>query len=768
MEIFDETLNQVTKIKTEVTEEPDKLILKVTRNTMLKQRSLDSSKFFSEELSAISAGKNWEINSFVMGDAESEFDGYLKFTLKNPQDYINSLRTWFVDAYSIQLEADGGLILKVNQSTILKLRPLPITELSDNEKQDVVANSELNIFAFSKEGEHYKIVFKDSVKGWNQWFVITKDVQLLTASDLQLLKNSKLPLSVLDPHYQNPDYDDDARHYYNSDVQHYRGNFSYAESADNDDFSNLFGGAGSPKRTVNVNVRSGDLEVKPVATTPQALMRYPNLDYPDKAIINQKYSLTVELLLKQPQNQHTLLPILIPDPGTLELPEIKVVVSAQNFDLEGSNSQLMQVERDDNSQVLFNLIPRQLGEQEIRVYFWKDSRLISTARRNILVTQQPVTAIVPQPDNPPFVELPLVSTLVPPPDLDLLIELDRDGKTLRFRLGSTDHNHTEFGEVTLQGSPLQKMQVVHEEMNRMANTVPTTQEGCELAERRLTAMGNELWDELISDSLKQEYWCFKSRVKSLLITSDEPWIPWEMIKPFRNNDQGAVEQEPFWCEQFAISRWLSAGGTADEIIMGKARPIVPTLTNLPFAQKELSFIEQLSTLCPGITPLTAFGTRLQVLDCFTNEEFSILHFACHGRFNATLPNDSAIILSDGELRPSDIRVQFKGRRPRPLIFMNACHGARKEFSFTGLGGWAEMLVNARVGGFIGAMWEVSDELALQFAKTFYTQFLKENKSIAESFRLAREEIRKVAPYNSTWLAYSLYADPEGRAKVPPS
>lgn len=62
------------------------------------------------------------------------------------------------------------------------------------------------------------------------------------------------------------------------------------------------------------------------------------------------------------------------------------------------------------------------------------------------------------------------------------------------------------------------------------------------------------------------------------------------------------------------------------------------------------------------------------------------------------------------------------------------------------------------------MWEVNDGLALRFAQSFYTALLKNNETIAEAFRIAREEIRQLEPYNSTWLAYSLYADPEGRAK----
>jgi CHAT domain-containing protein len=71
---------------------------------------------------------------------------------------------------------------------------------------------------------------------------------------------------------------------------------------------------------------------------------------------------------------------------------------------------------------------------------------------------------------------------------------------------------------------------------------------------------------------------------------------------------------------------------------------------------------------------------------------------------------------------------------------------------------------ARVGAFIGAMWEVNDELALLFARRFYKALLKDNQTFAEAFRQARAEIRHARPYNPTWLAYVLYADPEGRVK----
>jgi hypothetical protein len=109
--------------------------------------------------------------------------------------------------------------------------------------------------------------------------------------------------------------------------------------------------------------------------------------------------------------------------------------------------------------------------------------------------------------------------------------------------------------------------------------MPTTAEDRAWAEHRLESVGNELWDELISEQLKQEYWKFKSRVTSVLITSEEPWIPWEILKPYRNNDDGEQENDLFWCQQFAMSRWLSGAGTADELDIKTARSIAPMKTH---------------------------------------------------------------------------------------------------------------------------------------------------------------------------------------------
>jgi hypothetical protein len=506
------------------------------------------------------------------------------------------------------------------------------------------------------------------------------------------------------------------------------------------------------------------------SSIPRSLIRYPNLDCPDKVILNQRFSFTVELLIDKPEDQEEPLygQITIEDDGT-DLPKVEVVLSHHNFDIENSNTQFIEVKRDNESEVRFVLIPRELGQHKIKVRFYQNDNLIGKATRNIFVSEQHVEVDVEQPD--PLVGLELKTSLTTPPqDLELYIDYSENDKTLSFELHSVKEEigyiRKSQGIKILKGSPLEKMQATYKEMDKLAKLRPETEEDKAKLEQRLASIGNNLWNELIPDKLKQEYWKFKSRVKSVLVLSEEPWIPWEMIKPYRYNDQDEEENDLFWCQRFSISRWLSSNfGTADELEFKTSRSIAPANSNLPSVQAEVDFLEHLSNLYPEIQPLTTFTTSIQVLDSLKHEDLSVFHFACHGSFDSKSPNDSAIKLSDGPLRPSDIiSVRFGGKRQRPLIFINACHGGRAEFSFTGLGGWARRMIDSRAGAFIGAMWEVNDKLALQFAKSFYKLFLQDGESIAEAFRLAREEIRKQAPYNSTWLAYTLYADPEGRVK----
>jgi CHAT domain-containing protein len=123
-----------------------------------------------------------------------------------------------------------------------------------------------------------------------------------------------------------------------------------------------------------------------------------------------------------------------------------------------------------------------------------------------------------------------------------------------------------------------------------------------------------------------------------------------------------------------------------------------------------------------------------------------------------------VLENNEELLPEDLSVrQVVGlRRAKPIVFLNACHTSRINFALNGLGGWAEKMVqDAGVSAFIGTLWEVDDELALAFSTDFYEQ-LSQNQPLGRAFSHAREHTRTLSPANPTWLAYTLYGDPNSR------
>jgi hypothetical protein len=507
------------------------------------------------------------------------------------------------------------------------------------------------------------------------------------------------------------------------------------------------------------------------ATQPQAapaLTRYPDLDYPAEVVLGMRTSLTVCLLREPPAPGTQAIEISDVTPG--KLPELEVVLRTRGFDILDSNTQMLAVDRDDDSDLRFVLIPRVAGPQTIRVDFYQNNRRIGTARRETMIVAEASATPAPL-SQPPRESLELPQADVAPPDLELCVETSPgDERTLYFTLHSSseavDCHHAPMGSIELKGTPLEKIQAVYAELSAFAGATPSDAETAAYQQRRLASLGRQLWDELFPNDLKAAYWKFRDSVTTLLITSDEPWIPWEIVKPYRFDEQNNRLDEPHLCEQFNVARWLSGPGMAETMPIRRIRPVAPLDVDLPSVRAELHYLEQINQLRPELLPDVPYNDRSRVIDLFENGAFNVLHVAAHGSFDARLPANSAISLTGGLLRPSDIAARFGGQRPRPLVFINACHGARSEYSFTGLGGWADRLVrNARIGAFIGASWEVNDQLALRFAESFYTALLRDNKTIGESFRLARQTIRDAAPANSTWLAYVLYADPEARAVV---
>lgn len=281
------------------------------------------------------------------------------------------------------------------------------------------------------------------------------------------------------------------------------------------------------------------------------------------------------------------------------------------------------------------------------------------------------------------------------------------------------------------------------------------------AEREVTAIGRELYHELFPRELRRIYDEIRDDVETLLILSDEPWIPWEIIRPDRRDD------DDFLCLRHQMSRWLT--GTvhlADERVVRRIACIdAGDASDLKGDGEEKKLLEKLKSKIPGLDLLEKSGATLaQVGELLETESFDLLHYAGHGRFNDKRASGSKIDLSDRALRPRHLTLEAERKLAgeRPLVFFNSCQVGRVGVALTELSGWAPHWVRkCECSAFLAPIWAVGDEPAYRFAEVFYDSLLA-GATLGKAVQHARTILRAERPGEISWLAYSLYGPPNGR------
>jgi hypothetical protein len=201
--------------------------------------------------------------------------------------------------------------------------------------------------------------------------------------------------------------------------------------------------------------------------------------------------------------------------------------------------------------------------------------------------------------------------------------------------------------------------------------------------------------------------------------------------------------------------------------------------NLKGAKQEIARIrEALTALTPADSSL---AISIDVLDTNVTgrtlnrklryEDYNVIHYAGHARFDAKHPERSALVLDNGELfLAQKIRRILVGR---PLVFLNACDSARTpaEEATTAetaqtittylqepAEGLAASFLYGGALGCIGSLWPVYDEPASDFAISFYRHVLA-GHVIGEAMRLARCETKEKHKQHLTWATFVLYGNP---------
>ena len=295
---------------------------------------------------------------------------------------------------------------------------------------------------------------------------------------------------------------------------------------------------------------------------------------------------------------------------------------------------------------------------------------------------------------------------------------------------------------------------------------------------KLKQLGQGLWRDLLPPDFKAMYAQERGewRDRSLLILSDEPFFPWELLWPYQVGARPGEtwqDEEP-WCLLMKMTRWLRRDARGDgndappaTLHFGALACLAPTDSGLASAQDEKKELLDLAKGRGSIDLTPAVPTLSAVMRLLGGGGYDWLHAAAHGTFyQSSAGSDCSLWLQDRQaLTPEAIvgpEIEGHILRHRPSFVFNACHGGRQGWAINRLDGWANRFISGGAGLFLAPLWTVRDGNALAFARTFYRELL-DGKPVGEAVRHGRMAARREG--DPSWLAYSVYSHPNARLKA---
>ncbi len=277
--------------------------------------------------------------------------------------------------------------------------------------------------------------------------------------------------------------------------------------------------------------------------------------------------------------------------------------------------------------------------------------------------------------------------------------------------------------------------------------------------REVKGLGHDLYQELFPRPLRAIYREVAGRVRTLLLTSDEPWIPWEIVRP------SELDDDDFLCMRFEMSRWLTGDVPLAFEKQLRQMLVIQAGDGRVDSEGEGRVLRELAERTPGLDAVLRrqVGFR-EAVELLEGGDFDLLHFIGHGAHDLHRPAEFAVEIQDRLLSARHLSPEAEKRlRPRrPVVFFNSCQVGRLSSSLTSVDGWAQRWVR-RCGCsvFLAPILSVEGSRAARFAELAYLR-LHAGHSLGGAVLSARHELRREDPGDLTWLAYSLYGAPNAR------
>lgn len=342
----------------------------------------------------------------------------------------------------------------------------------------------------------------------------------------------------------------------------------------------------------------------------------------------------------------------------------------------------------------------------------------------------------------------------------LQIDVEKESNYLMYKVTSEILNkHVERYSSPIQLTDLKPfMERTEKELSKISASDYVDEEKLENALREIEILGMDLYQRLFPDELKRILWENKEEISSIFIISNEEWIPWEIIKPFKRTESGTVKED-FWCVKYAIGRWVSKQYPKKSIHVRCGSVITYDKNGkLQGVNDEKKNIEKI---------LENEGIELirrckDIHNLLSDKEINLFHFACDAVYDENSSDDSYLCLADGDLKARDVGV-CNLKKGKPMVFVNACGSSIIGHAVTGIGGFPKAFTDSGSLAFIGTMWKVPDKYALKFSETFYKNLFEKSLSIGDALKKTRVDLKDLP--NPMWLAYSLYGSPLAKVIV---
>jgi len=395
------------------------------------------------------------------------------------------------------------------------------------------------------------------------------------------------------------------------------------------------------------------------------------------------------------------------------------------------------------------------AEIEVHAQFWDGTRCCGSAVRTLRVGA-PVAGAGARPASPTQGGL-RVEPAAEPPDLTVFITL--------FDPGAPGRMHWRMVTAAFDGLPPRLDGSIDLGQNPAAEAAAMFKQFANLERgkhrARIDGFGERLWERAPAE-FRAVYWALHDhhqRPLTIQFVSDDPHLPWELMRPFRDGDT-----HPPLALRHAVGRWIGRwhGLMRNQLAAGRLVTVAPKYKS---ASARLSLAEATAAQLVATLGAEAIDGTLKGMEDLlvapSGAPIALLYFTGHGAFNADAAAASAIKLQDGNLTVDEVarREVMLGERDGTLVFFNACEVGATAAALGTVGGWADAFLSRRFRAFIAPLWAIDEEDAAQVTQELLKRIVTERMPVGAALRDVRAKYGDVSP---TFYSYLLYGDATAR------